>query len=90
MKCRELLPLITLTFTSPSDAGAAQRVGGSPSNRFAQLLALLVSPQKGSKITKKIQGTSRLSKQVVEIIVRPNPEPMDLFTIPAANGAIFC
>ena len=42
------------------------------------------------KIHEKIQGTSRLSKQVVEIIVRPNPKPMDLFTIPAADCAIFC
>ena len=50
-------------------------------------LALL---QKGLFFAKKIQGTSRLSKQVVEIIVRPNPEPMDLFTIPAADGAMFC
>ena len=59
---------------------------------FSRLFAAMKfnDHKKAQNSQKKIQGTSRLSKQVVEIIVRPNPEPMDPFTIPAADCAIFC
>jgi hypothetical protein len=43
----------------------------------------------GSLLCQTIPSASHLSKQIIEIIVRPNPKPMDFFTIPATNGAIF-
>ena len=64
-------------------------------NRRTRLLAplrgyKLNSPKKRLEIHQKIQKTSRLAKQVLEIIVRPNPKPTDLFTIPVADCAISC